>query len=51
LAAHTGRFLIGLQHRADLIVIHNYRPEILHRDIWGEAQPVSFCRRRRAAIG
>lgn len=35
LADHTGGFLVGLQHRAGLVVTYNHRPEILHLDIWG----------------
>jgi len=51
LAAHTGGFLVGLQHRAGLVVIHNHRPEILYRDVGGYAQPVGFAAVEGVAVG
>src|SRR5215469_9189420 len=33
LAAHRGPVLIRLQHRAGLIVVEDYRPEVLYRNV------------------
>ena len=43
LAADAGELLIRLQHRADLVVVDDHRPEVLDRNVGRQVQPVALA--------
>ncbi len=50
LAAHAGELLVGLDHRAGLVVINNGRPEVLHRDMRWQMQLVVLSAFERITV-